>query len=53
MGLTETEAKAQGIKFQKSLFLWAASGRAIAKGRDVMAALIESPCDYKIRTYIL
>lgn len=33
-GLTETEAKAKGIKFGKSVFPWAASGRAIANGRD-------------------
>ena len=34
VGLTETEAKAQGIKVKKGLFPWAASGRAIANGRD-------------------
>ena len=34
VGLTETEAKAQGIKIKKSLFPWSASGRAIANGRD-------------------
>jgi len=33
-GLTETEAKAKGIKFEKAVFPWAASGRAIANGRD-------------------
>ena len=33
-GLTETEAKAKGIKIEKSVFPWAASGRAIANGRD-------------------
>ena len=33
-GLTETEAKAQGIKGKKGLFPWSASGRAIANGRD-------------------
>jgi len=33
-GLTETEAKAKGIKFGKATFPWAASGRAIANGRD-------------------
>ena len=32
--LTETEAKANGIKFEKAVFPWAASGRAIANGRD-------------------
>jgi len=33
-GLTEDEAKKQGIKVQKGLFPWAASGRAIANGCD-------------------
>jgi dihydrolipoamide dehydrogenase len=34
VGLTEDEAKAKGIKVEKGLFPWAASGRAIANGRD-------------------
>ena len=34
VGLTEDEAKAKGIKVKKGLFPWAASGRAIANGRD-------------------
>ena len=34
VGLTETEANAQGIKVKKGLFPWNASGRAIANGRD-------------------
>ena len=34
VGLTEDEAKAKGIKVQKSVFPWVASGRAIANGRD-------------------
>ena len=34
VGLTEDEAKAQGRKVSKGLFPWAASGRAIANGRD-------------------
>ena len=34
VGLTEDEAKAKGIKVQKSVFPWAASGRAIANGRE-------------------
>lgn len=33
-GLTEDAAKAQGIKVGKGVFPWAASGRAIANGRD-------------------
>lgn len=34
VGLTEDAAKQQGIKIQKGVFPWAASGRAIANGRD-------------------
>jgi len=33
-GVTETEAKSRGIKAEKAVFPWAASGRAIANGRD-------------------
>ncbi len=34
VGVTEDEAKAKGIKLEKGLFPWAASGRAVANGRD-------------------
>ncbi|SFM38688.1 dihydrolipoyl dehydrogenase [Nitrosomonas communis] len=34
MGLTEVEAKKQGIEYEKATFPWAASGRAIAMGRE-------------------
>jgi len=34
MGLTEIQAKEQGIEFEKAVFPWAASGRALAQGRD-------------------
>ncbi len=34
VGLTEDEAKSQGVEITKGLFPWAASGRAIANGRD-------------------
>jgi dihydrolipoamide dehydrogenase len=34
VGVTEDEAKAKGIKVGKAVFPWAASGRAIANGRD-------------------
>ncbi len=33
-GLTETDAKAKGIAFEKTVFPWAASGRSLANGRD-------------------
>ncbi len=34
VGLTEDDAKSQGLKVTKGLFPWSASGRAIANGRD-------------------
>jgi dihydrolipoamide dehydrogenase len=34
VGVTEDQAKAKDIKINKGLFPWAASGRAIANGRD-------------------
>ena len=33
-GLTETDAKAEGIAYEKAQFPWAASGRSLALGRD-------------------
>lgn len=33
-GLTEEQCKASGIAYEKGMFPWAASGRAIANGRD-------------------
>jgi dihydrolipoamide dehydrogenase len=34
MGLTETQAQVQGIEYEKAVFPWAASGRALATGRE-------------------
>ena len=34
MGLTETQAKADGIAYEKAIFPWSASGRALGLGRD-------------------
>ncbi|MCU0869063.1 MAG: dihydrolipoyl dehydrogenase [Burkholderiales bacterium] len=34
MGVTETQAKAQGLDYEKAVFPWAASGRALATARD-------------------
>ena len=34
VGLTENDAKAQGIAIEKGQFPWAASGRSLAMGRD-------------------
>jgi dihydrolipoamide dehydrogenase len=33
MGLTETQAKADGVEYEKAVFPWAASGRALGIGR--------------------
>ena len=43
MGLTEKEAKAKGIEFDKGKFLWGASGRALSAGASggVTKALFE------------
>ena len=44
MGLTETEAKEKGIEYEKGVFPWAASGRALGVGRDEgMTKLIFDP----------
>jgi dihydrolipoamide dehydrogenase len=34
VGLTETDAKAKNIEYEKALFPWAASGRSLSLGRD-------------------
>ncbi len=34
MGLTETRARADGIEYEKAVFPWTASGRALCVGRD-------------------
>ena len=34
VGLTENEAKAKGVKYEKGVFPWAASGRSLSLGRD-------------------
>jgi dihydrolipoamide dehydrogenase len=34
VGLTETQAKAEGVAYGKGAFPWAASGRSLALGRD-------------------
>lgn len=49
MGLTETEAKAQGIEVEKGVFPWAASGRALGIGRDEgMTKLLFDPKTQRI-----
>ncbi|HKJ73390.1 MAG TPA: NAD(P)/FAD-dependent oxidoreductase, partial [Alphaproteobacteria bacterium] len=49
MGLTETEAKEQGVKYEKASFPWAASGRALGMGRDDgMTKLLYDPDTQRI-----
>ncbi len=49
MGLTETEAKEQGVEYEKGVFPWAASGRALGIGRDEgMTKLLFDPKSKRI-----
>ena len=49
MGLTETDAKAQGIAYEKASFPWAASGRALSIGReDGLTKLLYDPASKRI-----
>ncbi|HIE55655.1 MAG TPA: dihydrolipoyl dehydrogenase, partial [Chromatiaceae bacterium] len=49
MGLTETEAKEKGIAYEKAVFPWAASGRAIGIGREEgMTKLLFDPDSKRI-----
>ncbi|MCP3662327.1 MAG: dihydrolipoyl dehydrogenase [Gammaproteobacteria bacterium] len=44
MGLTETQAKADGVAYEKASFPWAASGRALSIGRsEGMTKLLFDP----------
>jgi len=44
MGVTETDAKAQGIEYEKAVFPWAASGRALSLARpDGLTKLLFEP----------
>lgn len=48
-GLTEKEAKANGTKYEKAVFPWAASGRALSMGREEgMTKLIFCPDSKRI-----
>jgi dihydrolipoamide dehydrogenase len=49
MGLTETEAAAQGLPVEKGTFPWAASGRALSLGRDEgMTKLLFDPETHRL-----
>jgi len=49
VGLTETEAKAKGVKVGKGVFPWAASGRSLANGRsEGMTKVLFDPEDDRV-----
>ncbi|WP_425101612.1 dihydrolipoyl dehydrogenase [Tropicibacter sp. S64] len=48
-GLTETEAKAKGVKYEKGVFPWAASGKSLSNGRsEGMTKLLFDPEDQRV-----
>ena len=48
-GVTETQAKAQGIKYEKGVFPWAASGKSLSNGRsEGITKLLFDPEDDRI-----
>ncbi|MEM8730157.1 MAG: dihydrolipoyl dehydrogenase [Pseudomonadota bacterium] len=48
-GVTENDAKAQGIKYEKGVFPWAASGRSLSNGRsEGMTKLLFNPEDDRV-----
>jgi len=49
VGLTETEAKAEGVDYEKAQFPWAASGRALSLGRsEGFTKLLFNPRDGRV-----
>jgi dihydrolipoamide dehydrogenase len=49
VGLTETEAKKNGIAYKKGQFPWAASGRSLALGRDEgFSKLLFDPGNHRV-----
>ncbi len=49
MGLTETSAKEEGVEYEKAVFPWAASGRALSLGRDEgMTKLLFEPGSHRL-----
>jgi dihydrolipoamide dehydrogenase len=48
-GLTETEAKAKGIAYEKGVFPWAASGKSLSNGRsEGLTKLLFDPADQRV-----
>ena len=49
VGVTETDAKAKGIAYEKASFPWAASGRALSLGRDEgFTKLLFDPATHRV-----
>ncbi|MGH8179177.1 MAG: dihydrolipoyl dehydrogenase [Steroidobacter sp.] len=49
VGLTETDAKAKGVAYEKANFPWAASGRSLSLGRDEgMTKLLFDPATHRV-----
>jgi len=49
VGLTETQAKAEGIAVEKGVFPWAASGRSLSLGREEgMTKLLFDPTTHRV-----
>jgi dihydrolipoamide dehydrogenase len=49
VGLTETDAKTQGVAFEKAVFPWSASGRSLALGRDEgLTKLLFDPQSHRV-----
>jgi len=49
VGLTETEAKARGVAYERASFPWAASGRSLALGRDEgFTKLLFDPTSHRV-----
>jgi dihydrolipoamide dehydrogenase len=49
VGVTEEEAKEKGMAIEKAVFPWAASGRAIANGRDEgFTKIIVDPTTHRV-----
>jgi dihydrolipoamide dehydrogenase len=49
VGLTETDAKARNVAYEKSVFPWAASGRSLANGRDEgVTKLLFDPTTHRV-----
>ncbi|MGB7490743.1 MAG: NAD(P)/FAD-dependent oxidoreductase, partial [Thermoanaerobaculia bacterium] len=49
VGLTETEAEAQGVTYEKGVFPWSASGRALGMGRsDGLTKILFDPMTKRV-----